>query len=161
MSSMSNLWHIIKPFLCPDTRNQGEAPPSLLLFEEAVESKVVIPQPAFLQIRQFQSPQMLLMGHSFQSIHQVYCHPMDAFECFKKFPKLCVPEQRTALKVRWQQHCKHQDNHLWLAGEVVFDAPWYKYILHIQIDIIEYLSYLYTACLSYLLLATLYILSLY
>jgi len=58
----------------PVTGYQGEEIATSLstsIPQEAVESNEVTPQPPFLQKGQTQSPQMPLIGHSFQPFHQL------------------------------------------------------------------------------------------
>ncbi|KAK4830133.1 hypothetical protein QYF61_008560 [Mycteria americana] len=87
---------------CPVTGSQGEEISTSLSMsppQEAAESNEVAPQPPFLQIRQAQSPQPLLIGHSFQPFHQLCCLPLDTFEYLNIFFKLWGPELHTVLKV--------------------------------------------------------------
>ncbi|KAK4816662.1 hypothetical protein QYF61_019898, partial [Mycteria americana] len=65
---------------------------------EAVESNEVTPQPPFLQTRQAQSPQPLLIGHSFQPFHQLWCPPLHAFKDLHILLKLWGPELHPVFK---------------------------------------------------------------
>jgi len=69
MSSLSLLQHSSEPFphvLSLAPREKSSAPPSASPPQEAVESHEAAPQPPFLQTRQTQSPQPLLIRHFFQ-----------------------------------------------------------------------------------------------
>ena len=73
----------------PTTGSQGEEISTFLSTlspQEAAESNEIIPQPPFLQTRQAQSPQLLLIGHAFQPFHQLYRSPLDAFKDLNILP---------------------------------------------------------------------------
>lgn len=87
---------------CPITGSQTEELSTSLSIsssQKTVESNVISSQPPFLQITQTQSPQPLLMEHSFQPFHHFYCPPLDALEYL---PSLLNCEARNCTQgCRW------------------------------------------------------------
>ena len=87
----------------PVTGSQGEELSTSLCMsppQEAAGSNEVAPHPPFLQTRQAQSPQLLLIAHASQTFHQLCCPPLDTFKDLHIFLKLWGPELHTELKVR-------------------------------------------------------------
>ncbi|KAK4825284.1 LOW QUALITY PROTEIN: hypothetical protein QYF61_026129 [Mycteria americana] len=72
-------------------------------FQVAVESNKVSPQPPFLQAKQPQFPQLLLIGLTF---HQLHCSSLDTLQNLNVFLVVKGPKLNTLFEVRPHQ-CQH------------------------------------------------------
>ncbi|KAK4830127.1 LOW QUALITY PROTEIN: hypothetical protein QYF61_008554 [Mycteria americana] len=92
-------------------------------FQVVVESDKVSPQPPFLQAKQPQFPQLLLIRLLLQTLHQLCCPSLDTLQHLHAFLVLRGPKLNTALDVR-PHHCRIQgDKHFPTpAGHTISDT---------------------------------------
>ncbi|TRZ08524.1 hypothetical protein HGM15179_018581 [Zosterops borbonicus] len=98
---------------CPVACCLGEEsnPHLATTFQVVVESDMVSPEPPFLQAKQLQLPQLLLIELVFQALHQPCCLSLDTFENLNILLKLSGLELDIVLKV-WPHQCQiHGKNH--------------------------------------------------
>ena len=91
---------------CPITSHLTEetnTPLTTTSFQVVVESDKVSPQPPFLQAKQPQFPQPLLIRLVLQTLHQLRCPSLDMFQDLNVFLVVRGPKLNTELKVRPHQ----------------------------------------------------------
>ncbi|GAB0195154.1 hypothetical protein GRJ2_001980700 [Grus japonensis] len=80
-------------------------------FQVAAESNKVSPQPSFLQAKQPQCPQLLLIRLGLQTLHQLHCPSLDVLQHLNVLLVVRGPKLNTALEV-WPHQCRVQgDDH--------------------------------------------------
>ncbi|GAB0186314.1 hypothetical protein GRJ2_001096700 [Grus japonensis] len=80
-------------------------------FQVAVETNKVAPQPPFLQAKQPQFPQPLLIRLVLQTLHQLCCPSLDTLQHLNVFLVVRGPKLNTVLEVRPHQCRVQGDNH--------------------------------------------------
>ncbi|KAK4818248.1 hypothetical protein QYF61_009423 [Mycteria americana] len=94
---------------CPITCYLGEETDphlSTTSFQVVVESNKVSPQPPFLQAKQPQFPQLILMRLVLQTLHQLHCPSLDTLQHLKVPLVVGGPKPNTVFQVQ-----PHQDDH--------------------------------------------------
>ncbi|KAK4810664.1 LOW QUALITY PROTEIN: hypothetical protein QYF61_007464 [Mycteria americana] len=95
---------------CPITCYLGEETNphlSTTSFQVVVESDKVFPQPPFLQAKQPQFPQPLLIRLVFQTLHQLHCPSLDTVQHLNVLLVVRGPKVNTVFKV-WPHQCRVQ-----------------------------------------------------
>ncbi|KAK4816506.1 hypothetical protein QYF61_017467 [Mycteria americana] len=105
-------------------------------FQVAVESDKVSPQPPFLQAKQPQFPQPLLIRLVLQTLHQLRCPSLDTLQHLNVSPVVRGPKLNTVFEVRPHQ-CRVQ-------GHDHFPGPAGHTIVHTSQDVIGLLGHLGT-----------------
>ncbi|KAK4832598.1 hypothetical protein QYF61_024389 [Mycteria americana] len=110
----------------PITCYLGEETDPLLAttsFRVVVESDEVSPQPPFLQAKQSQLPQPLLIRLLLQTLHQLRCPSLDTLQHLNVSPVVRGPKLNTGFEVRPHQ-CQVQghDHFPAPAGHAIFDT---------------------------------------
>ncbi|KAK4817319.1 hypothetical protein QYF61_009172 [Mycteria americana] len=92
-------------------------------FQVVVESDEVSPQPPFLQAKQSQLPQPLLIRILLQTLHQLHCPSLDTLQPLNVPLVVGGPKLNTVFEV-WPHQCRVQGhNHFPSpAGHAIFDA---------------------------------------
>ncbi|KAK4829125.1 hypothetical protein QYF61_002204 [Mycteria americana] len=96
---------------------------STISFQGVVESDKVSPQPPFLQAKQPQFPQLLLIRLLLQTLHQLRCPSLDTLQHLNVSLVVRGPKLNTAFKVRPHQCRVQGHNHFPSpAGHAIFDT---------------------------------------
>ncbi|KAK4833095.1 hypothetical protein QYF61_027761 [Mycteria americana] len=111
---------------CPITCYLGEETDphlSTTSFQVVVESDKVSPQPPFLQAKQPQFPQPLLIRLLLQTLHQLRCPSLDTLQHLHVPLVVWGPKPNTAFEV-WPHQCRVQghDHFPSPAGHAIFDT---------------------------------------
>ncbi|KAK4818581.1 hypothetical protein QYF61_015381 [Mycteria americana] len=111
---------------CPITCYLGEETDphlSTTSFQVAVESEKVSPQPPFLQTKQPQFPQPLLIRLLLQTLHQLRCPSLDTLQHLNVSLVVGGPKLNTGFEV-WPHQCRVQghDHVPSPAGHTIFDT---------------------------------------
>ncbi|KAM9656645.1 uncharacterized protein ACIBXB_008917 isoform 1-T1 [Morphnus guianensis] len=111
---------------CPISRHLTEETSNHLTttsFQVVVESDKVSPQPPFLQTKQPQFPQPLLIRLVLQAPHQLGGPSLDTLQQLKVFPVVRGPKLNTVLEVQPHQCQIQGNNHLLVpAGHTISDT---------------------------------------
>ncbi|KAK4809951.1 hypothetical protein QYF61_002908 [Mycteria americana] len=124
---------------CPITCYLGEETNTHLSttsFQVVVESDKVSPQPPFLQAKQPQFPQPLLIRLLLQTLHQLCCPSLDTFQHLNVSLVVRGPKLNTAFEV-WPHQC-------WVQGHDHFPSPAGHTIFDTSQDAIGFLGHLGT-----------------
>ncbi|KAK4818960.1 hypothetical protein QYF61_022627, partial [Mycteria americana] len=124
---------------CPITSYLGEETDphlSTTSFQVAVESDKVSPQPPFLQAKQPQFPQPLLIRLLLQTLHQLGCPSLDTLQHLNIFLVVGGPKVNTGFEV-WPHQCRVQ-------GHDHFPSPPGHTIFNTSQDAIGFLGHLGT-----------------
>ncbi|KAK4826124.1 LOW QUALITY PROTEIN: hypothetical protein QYF61_005276 [Mycteria americana] len=127
ISSLNLPWRNLRPFplvLSLVTWEKRPTPTSLQPpFHVVVESDEVSPQPPFLQAKQSQLPQPLLIRLLLQTLHQLRCPSLDTLQHLNVPLVVGGPKLNTVFEV-WPHQCRVQGhNHFPSpAGHAIFDT---------------------------------------
>ncbi|KAK4824710.1 LOW QUALITY PROTEIN: hypothetical protein QYF61_017936 [Mycteria americana] len=109
ISSLNLPWCNLRPFLLSYHLLHGrrDRPPPLYNLLSVVESNKVSPQPPFLQAKQSQLPQPLLIRFLLQTLHQLRCPSLDMLQHLNVSLVVGGPKLNTVFQV-WPHQCRVQ-----------------------------------------------------
>ncbi|KAK4826673.1 LOW QUALITY PROTEIN: hypothetical protein QYF61_010682 [Mycteria americana] len=120
ISNLNLPWHNLRPLPLSLSLRRRDRPPPLYNLLSAVEGDKVSPQPPFLQAKQHQFPQLLLIS---LTLHQLRCPSLDTVQHLSVFLVARSPKLNTVFKVRPHQCHVEGDNHfLSPAGHTISDT---------------------------------------
>ncbi|KAK4828611.1 hypothetical protein QYF61_000063 [Mycteria americana] len=123
ISSLNLPWCNLRPFPLVLSLVTWEKRPTPTSFQGVVESDKVSPQPPFLQAKQSQLPQLLLIRLLLQTLHQLRCPSLDTLQHLNVSLVVGDPKLNTVFEVRPHQ-CQVQghDHFPSPAGPTIFDT---------------------------------------
>ncbi|KAK4824318.1 LOW QUALITY PROTEIN: hypothetical protein QYF61_013593 [Mycteria americana] len=123
--NLSLPWCNLRPFplILSLVTWERDRPPPLYNLLSVVESNKVSPQPPFLQAKQSQLPQLLLIRLLLQTLHQLRCPSLDMLQHLNVSLVVGGPKLNTVFEVRPHQ-CRVQghDHFPSPAGHAIFDT---------------------------------------